>query len=53
MRKRILLWRAHAGLAQLIESLAPDLLWGFGLIAAGRFELATPRLPLAFMTAAS
>ena len=47
------LWRRHDDLATLIESLEPDLLFGFGSIATCLFELAAPRVPLVFMTAGS
>lgn len=45
------LWRAHANLTALIHSLAPDLLVGFGFIAARLLELAAPDRPVVFMSA--
>jgi hypothetical protein len=50
---KVPLWRAHNALTHLIEFLAPDLLFGFGLIAARLFQLAAPRIPVVFMTAGS
>ena len=47
------LWRAHVNLSRLITSVKPDLLFGFGFIAARLFQLAMPGLPLVFMTAGS
>ncbi|MBI3801864.1 MAG: glycosyltransferase [Deltaproteobacteria bacterium] len=47
------LWRAHSGLADLIGALAPDLLFGFGFIAARLLKLAAPGKPLVFMTSGS
>jgi glycosyltransferase involved in cell wall biosynthesis len=44
------LWRRHDALAGLIGSLAPDLLLGFGFIAARLMKLAAPGKPLVFMT---
>ena len=47
------LWRAHGSLTDLISDLRPDLLFGFGFIAARLLELAAPRLPVVFMTSGS
>ena len=47
------LWRAHGDITALISDLRPDLLFGFGFIAARLLELAAPRLPVVFMTAGS
>jgi glycosyltransferase involved in cell wall biosynthesis len=47
------LWRAHERLADLISRIEPDLLFGFGFIAARLLELAAPRIPVVFMTAGS
>ncbi len=47
------MWRPQAALSQLIEMLAPDLLLGFGVIAARLFELSASRVPVVFMTAGS
>jgi glycosyltransferase involved in cell wall biosynthesis len=47
------LWRAHGGLTDLVSNLRPDLLFGFGFIAARLLELAAPRLPVVFMTSGS
>jgi glycosyltransferase involved in cell wall biosynthesis len=45
------LWRAHDNLTELIHLLAPNLLVGFGFIAARLLELATPDRPVVFMPA--
>lgn len=45
------LWRAHDNLTDLIRTLAPDLLVGFGFIAARLLELAAPDRPVVFMPA--
>lgn len=47
------LWRSHVFLEHLIRSVAPDLLFGLGFIAARLMELAGPHLPVVFMTAGS
>jgi len=47
------LWRVHPPLADLISTLTPDLLFGFGFIAAWLLELTAPRMPVVFMTAGS
>lgn len=47
------LWRPHENLASLISHLEPDLLFGFGFIAARLFELSAERIPVVFMTAGS
>jgi glycosyltransferase involved in cell wall biosynthesis len=44
------LWRAQGTLADLIDSAAPDLLFGFGFIAARLMKLTAPGKPLVFMT---
>jgi glycosyltransferase involved in cell wall biosynthesis len=44
------LWRRHDGLVALIESLAPDLVVCFGVIATVLARLAAPRVPVVFMT---
>lgn len=44
------LWRPQAALSHLIGSLRPDLLFGFGFIAARLMKLAAPGKPLVFMT---
>lgn len=46
-------WGAHGPLGALIATLSPDLLLGFGFIAALLLRLAAPRLPVVFMTAGS
>jgi glycosyltransferase involved in cell wall biosynthesis len=45
------LWRPHPALADLIASLQPALLFGFGFIPAWLMEEAAPDLPVVFMTA--
>ena len=47
------LWQRHGALANLISDLRPDLLFGFGFIAARLLELAAPRLPVVFITSGS
>lgn len=47
------LWQPHRRLAEVIESLAPDLLVGFGAIATVVMKLAVPRLPIVLMTIGS
>ena len=44
------LWRPQDALTHLIGSLRPDLLFGFGFIAARLMKLAAPGKPLVFMT---
>jgi glycosyltransferase involved in cell wall biosynthesis len=45
------IWRTHDGLSGLIDSYAPDLLVGFGFIAALLLREAAPRRPVVFLTA--
>jgi glycosyltransferase involved in cell wall biosynthesis len=47
------LWRGHTSLADLIGALTPDLLFGFGFVAARLLKLAAPSKPLIFMTSGS
>jgi glycosyltransferase involved in cell wall biosynthesis len=47
------LCRMHQDLANLIESLEPDLLFGFGSIATRLFEFVASGVPVIFMTAGS
>lgn len=47
------LYRAHARLTELIDTLAPDLIVGFGVIATVLLKLAAPRVPVVFMTIGS
>lgn len=47
------LWRPHAVFTGLIESVAPDVLLGFGVIAARLFQFSTTGTPVVFMTAGS
>lgn len=47
------LWRPHASLAALIDSLRPDLLVARGFIAAWLMKRAAPGVPLAFLTSGS
>ncbi len=44
------LWRAHAELTALIETLRPDLLVARGFVAAALMARAAPDVPLAFLT---
>lgn len=46
-------WRKSASLGDLIAAYSPDLLLGFGYIAAWLMRQAAPRLPVVFMTAGS
>jgi glycosyltransferase involved in cell wall biosynthesis len=45
------LWRTHAALTRLIDGYAPDVLLGFGFIAALLLKRAAPHLPVVFFTA--
>ena len=47
------LWRRQPALADLTDTVAPDLLLGFGFIAARLLKLAAQRSPVVFMTAGS
>jgi glycosyltransferase involved in cell wall biosynthesis len=44
------LWRPHKSFGDLIASAAPDIVLGFGFIAARLAKLAAPSKPLVFMT---
>jgi glycosyltransferase involved in cell wall biosynthesis len=44
------LWRLHDPLRRIISQARPDLLFGFGFIAARLLQLAAPELPSVFMT---
>jgi glycosyltransferase involved in cell wall biosynthesis len=46
-------WRRHERLVALVESLAPDLVVCFGVIATVLVRLAAPRVPVVFMTIGS
>ncbi|HUI27117.1 MAG TPA: hypothetical protein VL403_13620 [Candidatus Kryptonia bacterium] len=47
------LYRVHERVTDLIDTLAPDLLVAFGVIATVIMKLAAPRLPIVFMTIGS
>ena len=47
------LYRPHDRLIELIDTLAPDLLVGFGVMATVIMKLAAPRVPIAFLTIGS
>ena len=46
-------WDTQTALAQLVESLSPDLLFAFGLVAARSFQLIAASIPVIYMTAGS